>query len=291
MEFRAAGFNSQQLMLYVSLMKACFPGASKYDLKYFEWLYAANPDGPVLGFDAYENGRLAAHYACVPALATVDGREVRVLLSLNTATLAQFQGQGLFTKLARMTYEAAAAKGFDAIYGIANANSTHGFVRKLGFQLVRPLDALIGAGILLRNIPTRGNSVSFRRRRSLDSLAWRCGNPSSPVFHRQGADRMAYFSAVKGLPLSAYHETYCETYRETALHTTGVGAGALAEPSFARLFLGLHPREIPLSRMYVPVPQWLKPSPLNLIYLSLSGAVPALDGNAISFSYLDFDAY
>ena len=104
---------------------------------------------------------------------------------------------------------------------------------------------------------------------------------------------MAYFSAVTGLLLSAYCEINCEIDCETDLQTTdvGAGAGALAEPSFARLFLGLHPSEIPQSRMYVPVPQWLKPSPLNLIYLSLSGAVPALDGNAISFSYLDFDAY
>ena len=291
MEFQAAGCDPQQLMRYVSLMKACFPGAPKYDLPYFEWLYAANPDGPVLGFDAYEDGHLAAHYACVPARATVGGRDVRVLLSLNTATLAPFQGQGLFTILAQMTFDAAAAQGVDAVYGVANANSTHGFIRKLGFQLVRPLDALVGAGPLLRKPPTDGYGESFQRRRSVRGLAWRCANPSSPVFYRHNADRMAYFSAVKGLPLSAYCETFFETDCKANLQAMGSATGASAKPSFARLFLGLHPKEIALSRRYVPVPQWLKPSPLNLIYLSLSGAVPALDGNAINFSYLDFDAY
>ena len=286
-------------MGYVSLMTASFPGAAKYNLTYFEWLYAANPGGRVLGFDACDCAQLVAHCASVPARATVGGREVRVLLSLNTATLAQFQGQGLFTKLAQMTFDAAAAEGMDAVYGVANANSTHGFIRKLGFQLVRPLDALVGVGPLLRGMPTRENGESFQRRRSREGLAWRCANPSSPVFHLQKADRMAYFSVVKGLPLSAYCEMYsdthgetdCEPRRERDLHAPGLATGTLAKPSYARLFLGLHPREVALSRRYVPVPQWLKPSPLNLIYLSLSRAVPALDGDAISFSYLDFDAY
>jgi hypothetical protein len=35
----------------------------------------------------------------------------------------------------------------------------------------------------------------------------------------------------------------------------------------------------------------LRPSPLNLIYRSLSGRVAQLDPTAIRFTFLDFDAY
>jgi GNAT superfamily N-acetyltransferase len=122
----------------------------------------ANPDGRAVGFDAWDGERLAAHYVCVPARARVDGRLVPVLLSLNTATHPRLPGQGLFTKLAAMTFEAAGEAGFDGVYGVANANSTPGFIRKLGFQLVRPLDARSGWADLRHGRPGPA-ALSFER--------------------------------------------------------------------------------------------------------------------------------
>jgi hypothetical protein len=43
--------------------------------------------------------------------------------------------------------------------------------------------------------------------------------------------------------------------------------------------------------MYASIPQRLRPSPLNLIYRSLSGRAPQLDPSNIRFTFLDFDAY
>ncbi|MYM99088.1 GNAT family N-acetyltransferase, partial [Rugamonas sp. FT81W] len=59
----------------------------------------------------------------------------------------------------------------------------------------------------------------------------------------------------------------------------------------ARLFLGLVPDNERRFTGYPSIPQRLRPSPLNLIYRSLSGRVAQLDPAAIRFSFLDFDAY
>ena len=75
------------LALYGALFDACFPGAGKFTPAYLTWLYAANPDGPAVGMDAWDGERLAAHYVCIPARAWVEGREgggasFRVLLPM-----------------------------------------------------------------------------------------------------------------------------------------------------------------------------------------------------------------
>lgn len=54
------------------------------------------------------------------------------------------------TNLADATYRKAAGVGLDAVYEVANANSTPGFLRKLLFALVSPLDAKIGLGNIAR---------------------------------------------------------------------------------------------------------------------------------------------
>ena len=131
----------------------------------------------MVGYNAWEAGRLAAHYACVPAHVHALGAPRRALLSLNTATHPEFQGRGLFTKLADHTYAAAAASGFELVYGAANASSTPGFVRKLGFQLVAPLDSRIGAGRLGRiDWPRAQAQAAFARSWSEPELAWRMAN-------------------------------------------------------------------------------------------------------------------
>ena len=82
----------------VRLFADCFPGVDKFSREYIDWLYSCNPDGKVVGFDARDGDRLAAHYVCIPARAQVGDEEVRVLLSLNTATHPDYQGKGLFRR-------------------------------------------------------------------------------------------------------------------------------------------------------------------------------------------------
>jgi len=290
MRFAPIVHDAATLERYGALFAACFPGVGKFTPAYLGWLYAANPDGLALGFDAWDGERLAAHYVCIPARAWVEGQEVMVLLSLNTATHPDYQGRGLFTKLAAMTFEAGAAAGFDGVYGVANANSTPGFVRKLGFQLVRPLEARIGVGRLRHGAAPAAAALSFERSWSEAALAWRCANPHNPVARRAGAGRSRFYAAAFGNWLPAYTELEADLRGASAPGAAPAGT-APAPLSPLRLFIGLAPDAGADYRNYASIPARLRPSPLNLIYRSFTTRVQALDPARIRFSFLDFDAY
>ncbi|MFC0166882.1 GNAT family N-acetyltransferase [Pseudoduganella danionis] len=271
------------LARYRELFLACFPAgaADRFTADYLDWLYRANPDGRVVGFDAWDGDTLAAHYVCLPAQARFEGQLIRVLLSLNTATHPNYQGQGLFSQLAHMCYDAATALGYDAVYGVANANSTPGFIRKLGFQLVRPLEARIGLGPLLRRPSTR--TPSFERYWSAAALAWRCANPNNPVRRHASGQGWQFFAPSLSplLPAIAQLDHAAELPQ----------IARVAWPSPARLFIGLVPDAERAYWNYASIPQRLRPSPLNLIFKPLSARVSRLDPARIRFSFLDFDAY
>jgi GNAT superfamily N-acetyltransferase len=281
--FSPLGTDAQALASYAALFGTCFPDSGKFTPAYLQWLYVANPDGAAVGFDAWDGDRLAAHYVCIPARACIEGAAVRMLLSLNTATHPLYQGQGLFTKLAGLTFDAGRDAGFDGVYGVANANSTPGFVRKLGFQLVRPLEARVGLGPVGRAPAGTAGAVSFERLWSDAALAWRCANPDNPVRARRQGRRWRFDAPAVG-PTRAYAEASLDVTADPA-------APAKAGWRPLRLYLGLQPHTEGRYSGYPSIPQRLRPSPLNLIYRSLSGRVAALDPARIRFTFLDFDAY
>jgi GNAT superfamily N-acetyltransferase len=271
---------------YVSLFEKCFPTAKKYSPDYLDWLYRCNPDGQVVGYDARDGDRLAAHYACIPARARIGSQEVKVLLSLNTATHPDYQGKGLFTQLAERTYAAGAALGYDCVYGVANANSTPGFIRKLKFQLVGPLQAMAGVGSLGIAF-TELNALQFRRSWSPQALKWRCASPVNPVVVRKRLDHTTFLApALLGGTCMAAAEIGGEVSVSTASVDMKCG---FASP--LRLFIGLIPPAAQRRALYVDIPQMFRPSPLNLIYRSLSGRVESIDLDTVFFNFLDFDAY
>lgn len=280
MELRPVETTAEALRSYEQLLQSCFPGSPLFRLDYLTWLYEQNPDGKVVGFDAWAGDQLAAHYVTVPATALVGDREVKVLLSLNTATHEDHRGKGLFPKLAAATYDAAAAQGFDAVYGVANAASTPGFTKKLGFALVAPLLAKVGVGGLGADHGALRERARFRRTWSADALAWRCNNPVNPVVaRRKGSGSVLRTRGAKG------------TTAWTEILEPHAPATPSRQLSPLRLFLGLLPDGVRGLRTYVDIPQRLRPSPLNLIYRSLSGRVPSIDKGEVFLTFADFDAY
>ena len=285
MRFERCGFTEDELRRYATLFAACFPGAVKLrDLAYLRWLYVDNPLGPAVGFNAYDGDILAAHYICTRANIRFDGRDVPALLSLNTATHPDHQGKGLFTRLAEQTYAAAAAEGIALVYGVANANSTPGFVRKLGFSLVEPLESRIGLGPLGRfDWNGRVAQARFRQAWSPETLAWRTANPANPVrLARRDADSIA-LAAPTGRPL---------VHAWAVLPTPGgdVSLPVRADRAALRVWLGLMPAGSGRYGLYPELPQRLRPSPLNLIFRALDGQ-GRLERGESAFSFLDFDAF
>jgi GNAT superfamily N-acetyltransferase len=242
---------------------------------YLHWLYVDNPRGAAFGFNAFAGDALAAHYATIPVAGELDGAPAKGLLSLNTATDRAHQGKGLFTRLAEQTYAHAADQGYAFVVGVANANSTPGFTKKLGFQLVSPLDVLVGAGRA-----TPGDApVAFECTYDDAALRWRLARPDA-----------GYLGDASGL-------VYAPTHKAGILATMGVVppdlTAALDRPRFTqplRMWIGLDP-DLRKKGVLAPLPDRLKPSPLNLIFRDLTGGKRQLARESTRFTLLDFDAY
>lgn len=281
--FAPVRIDDEMLSRYKALFFACFSEADKFRPAVLKWLYADNPDGNAVGFDAFDGERLAAHYVCIPATIRIDGVAVKSLLSLNTATHPDYQGKGLFSKLAAMTYAAAAEQGFHSVYGVANANSTPGFVRKLGFQLIQPLGAMVGVGRLGIDFDQTARLAQFERVWTPESLGWRCANPANLVTGFQARGLAGFHAKAMGSLLPAYAELPGQ------LALDEIGAGRPLSP--LRLYLGLVPTGCGRFSTYVSIPQRFRPSPLNLIFRALAAPEFRLEAGRIHFSFLDFDAY
>lgn len=281
-DVRRIGTSDEEISEISALLRRVWPREPKFEPRYLTWLYRENPVGPVVGYNAYIGGAFAAHYATVPLDARIGAHSSRGLLSLNTATHPEHQGKGLFTLLAQATFAAAAAEGFEFVVGIANANSTPGFVKKLGFQLVAPLDVQVGFGPL----PTEAaGAVAFRRLWSPESLRWRLGAPGARYFRRATAGG----STIESVTAWPWIHASLACFTDDALVAVAAdlpGASLLAP----RVWLGLM-GPVRWPRTYQPLPDRLKPSPLNLIFRPLARHRAAPDRSEVRFQALDFDAY
>lgn len=281
--YSAVNIDNASLLRYEALFSKCFPKSGKFSIHVLHWLYAENPDGSAIGFDAFDGDTLAAHYVGIPGIVRLHGKPQKVLLSLNTATHPTYQGKGLFTKLAEMTYQAAADRGFAGAYGVANANSTPGFIRKLGFQLVQPLDAKLGVGRLGVDMSMASAHSQFERVWSGEALEWRIRNPANPIQPFFLNDGAGFTANAMGRGLTAYAELAT---------IPDYSAGKRPAQSPLHLFLGLAPQPARRFSGYVDIPLRLRPSPLNMIFRSFkSQTMDRLDKGFIHFSFLDFDAY
>lgn len=276
---RPLDVDDASLAAYSALLSTTF---GPMPLPYVRWLYAQNPVGNAVGVNAFDGSELVAHYVTVPVDATIDGRAAKGLLSLNTATHPAHQGKGLFTRLANETYAYAADHGFEFVVGVANANSTPGFTRKLGFQLVSPLDVLVGAGRCQAGTAPVAFAISWAD----PALRWRLSRPGATYF---------------GTPRDGVVDVHADAQKAGVLaYMTSVPASVAASLPHAlpaaprlkplRMWIGIDPHLVK-SGVLAPLPDKLKPSPLNLIYRDLTGKARTLDRAALRFTLLDFDAY
>ena len=278
LDIRVSQTASEALQLYAGLLSEVFGDGPKFTPAAIAWRYRDNPAGTVVGADAWSGDTLAAHYVTCPLRANVEGQVLKGLLSLNTATHPDFQGQGLFTRLARSAYDQAAELGHDFVIGVANAQSTPGFLGRLGFQHVGRLEAGLLARLPRQFAPA---DLQFCGHWDETSLAWRLANPAT-----------AYRTARRGALTAVYADTHLPGVR-CAGFVEGLLAPSMSPPGLGlNLFLGLDPR-IPLGRLgFIPLPDRFRPSPLNLIYRPLSPRAPrSLDSRATAISFLDFDPY
>jgi GNAT superfamily N-acetyltransferase len=273
-EFSPVDTSPQHIGEYAALLSAVFTDTKKFTTGFLDWQYAQNPAGKVVGYDARMNGLLAAHYVTIPAVYTLNGVQKKGLLSLNTATHPQHQGKGLFTQLATKTYELAASMGYEFVIGVANQNSTHGFLKKLGFYLVSPLDVKIGTG--KTDLQNEAAHYKWKSLWTKESMDWRLANPSAHYYKKNDllltpSGKLNIYAVLAQSDLIAANTQVQE------------------KNAFSKMWIGIADRK--RLGIYFTLPDRLKPSPLNLIFKDLSGKLPVLNKEDVYFELLDFDAY
>lgn len=277
--FERVGTDDAAIARATSLLRLVFPKASHFTEPVVRWQYRENPDGEVVGFNAFMGDELAAHYVAIPLMARVHGKDERGLLSLNTATHLSHQGKGLFTKLANLTYEAAAREGFGFVIGVANANSTHGFTKKLGFQLVSPLRAMVGIGPITNK---REYQVAYQRIWHSKALDWRLAHPLNKYY--------STLTTCRDLILTDRTQSGARLF--LAALDGGTLTSELPEATGAnplRVWIGLDSRTNWFLRPYFNIPMRFRPAPLNLIFKDLTGQGRTLPAEQVRFQAIDFD--
>ena len=241
----------------------------KFSFEFLKWQYADNPTGAIVGYNAYWGEELAAHYVTMPIYMNVNGQKTLGLLSLNTATHPDHRGKRLFTILAEKTYQYAAENGYKFVIGVANANSTHGFIKHRGFKLIGPLVFKVGVG---QNLFQR-TDYTFTRYWDKEIMDWRLKNPSMEYFKngemivspiKPGFKKLVYHDKDGLASLNKLHGRPFNLY---------IGYGA---------DLG--------KGIYCGVPKFIERSPFNLIFKDLTdGTLPEVTKDNILFELIDFD--
>lgn len=271
-EIRRVENDDYRLRNEAHLLSAVFPGTERYTFEYLKWQYFANPDGDVVGFDAYADGDIVAHYVVEPLQAMLLGKPAKGVLSLNTATHPDHQGKGLFVRLASATYDLARELGYEFVVGVANANSTPGFVRKLGFQLVAPLKAEVGVG----HVESGANSeVQFAWQWSAAAKQWRLKSPAGK-YGRSGG--------------RLYSATHNKLIRMQLTTEKWDADGLVDNHSPLTAWIGLKPA-YRWRGFALQLPERMRPSPLNFIFRDLSGQDRRLDPGKVMMDAINFDAY
>lgn len=256
----------------MQLLSAIFFKDDKFSVDYLKWQYMDNPAGEVFGYNAYYGSQLAAHYATIPVNYSIQGERMPGLLSINTATHVDHQGQGLFRLLATRTFEQAAQKGYRFVIGVSNQNSTHGFVNKYGFRLITPLSVKVGIGRVSTNRTSRDQVYAVR---DPEFIKWRLNKPGNQYF-RDGQTIASRFKLGISTQLLHDKDQICEIN----------GRGKL----LFNVWIG-NVRDRKLRGIFTNLPGFLRTSPLNLIFKDLTGNISPFTRDEIFFELIDFDIF
>lgn len=261
-----------------TLLQDVFKNKELFSFEYLKWQYADNPNGKVLGYNAYCEGQLAAHYATLPVKSAINGVIRNGLLSLNTATHPDHQGQKLFTRLADQTYATGAENGYEYVVGVANQNSTPGFLKKLGFDLISPLDAKLF--VAMPKIKAN-QAIAFERFYNTEIKEWRLKNPNEKyLFSKAINNKTAVFSHTKFKSVNAWIGNFADIKPLT-----------FSTRKFFKIWIGIDNSLKWNNLSSCNIPAFMKPSPLNLIFKNLTATPISIDKNNLRFWAVDFDAY
>lgn len=238
----------------------------------FKSWYLENPMGKVISFNAFFEGELVAHYACVPINMKIGDHISLGLLDVSTVTHPEHRGKGLFRKLAETTYQYASENGYEFVVGVANDNSFPGYMKYFNFTHVCKLDVKWGWGRI--NVTDKLFSGYW----SQQSIDWRLQlgkykNNGHNIFGKYGifplikvfVGRVPYLN--RSLSAMSFFDLLIRPFN------LYVGCGADLSQGH-----------------YFNFPSFIKHSPFNLIFMDLTGGkLPSVTQDNIVYQLIDFD--
>ncbi len=291
------------------LLQEVFPHSEIASEDYLSWLYEQSPFGSVVETNLDDEAGRAGHYAVVP-IELADGDQAFTgALSLNTAVHERARGGGVFTRLAEETYDKARVRGIRVVVGVANANSTPGFVKRLGFTSIGPLPvrmhlprpragrsvrsagaAAVGANGLEQLAPLLAPPAGgLARRWTPDTLAWRLRAPRHDyaVHVTREAAAVSALTRRRGVRIAVLCGVLAPAPLDRAGLTALVTAACRSHRAPVAVHLG-HNLHLPAGAGR-PLPERFREAPLNLIHRDLDGTArpPAI----ARWEALDFDAF
>lgn len=101
----------------------------------WQWKYLNNPLKENLIAVYEENGKIISQEAIVPLKFYYRGNIVKVGHSVDSMTLKEHRGKGIFKKLALLTLDEGKKRGYYLFYGFPNPNSKPIYLNKLNWKL------------------------------------------------------------------------------------------------------------------------------------------------------------
>jgi ribosomal protein S18 acetylase RimI-like enzyme len=280
-DFRLQTNLHAELEKVTALLRRVWPKNRRFNIRFIEWLYRDNPNGEAIGYNAFSEDDVAAHYVVVPFEVEIEGEPRKSALALNAGVDERHRGQSLFRKLAEMAHQRAQQIGVDHIVAIANANSTPGFLRYLGFQLVTPLDVRM---CLTLPRPSGAHSEwQWRRKWRSDDLSWRLHNPGGNYWLSAADDFSCILGRTKYPGVRAVLKVESDPLLRQQIGEQ-LPQGVTWPPV---LWFGKNP-ELKFAGA-IDVPKSLRPSPFNLVFYDLTAQKRRLDPRRVHFEAADFD--
>lgn len=274
-EIVKSNISDENIKAYSNLLSQVFAKTKKFTNRFLRWQYVENPNGTVIGSDAFFNGLLVAHHATIPVKYNFFGNDYLGLLAINNVTHPEHRGKGLLTALGKATFDEAQRLQYQFVITVTNNNSTYAYLNKFEFKQISQLDVVAGMGKIISIDDNLHQVYSIW---SKELLAWRCRNPASRYYINGKS-----IIAKTNIPLLYTHIKTCNNLDIDNL-------GLKTRKSCLNVWIGLS-KKVKTNGIFLHMPEKLKPSPLNLLFRDLQGNIPSFNSSNIKFDVADFDAF
>ncbi|MDR2086722.1 MAG: GNAT family N-acetyltransferase [Dysgonamonadaceae bacterium] len=264
--------DEESLVEIFRFLKDVFPKSNMFSPEHVKWQYAENPSGAMVGFNAWDEGRIVSHFAGLPLEMSLFGKIRKGLLCINVSTNSRYRGKKLFTLLGEKTIQYATENGFEFMIAVPNANSTHAFFKYFGFYLISRLSAKVGFG---QNIYPNKDFNCYKCWNE-NLWAWRLNNPSNSYFYNK---RQIITTPIAGFAKTLSKSCLPENLVDLASQSIGFRP--------LNLYVGLGADTS--KGLYFNIPSFIKQPPFNLVFKDLTGEIPVIKKDDIFLQLIDLD--